>query len=188
VNRRLACAAVPLFAVAGLPACLSVQEAIDPKRKRYSIDFEADYALSRLHSQVKGSRELLDNARGFLVFPKVVSGGLLLAGSHGEGVLRWPGQPSAYYKTSSGSAGLSVGGETKSVFVVFLTEESLQRFVASDEWTVGVDASVVPVKTGAGGIIDTSTVRSSVVGFVLTTAGLMAGLTLEGTKVSKLRL
>ncbi|SIL46540.1 Uncharacterized conserved protein [Mycobacteroides abscessus subsp. abscessus] len=69
-----------------------------------------------------------------------------------------------------------------------MTQDSLDKFVASKGWTAGVDASVAVAKIGANGEIDTNTIRQPVIGFVVTNAGLMANLTIEGTKVTRLDL
>lgn len=98
------------------------------------------------------------------------------------------GRTSGYYRATSASVGLIAGAASKDCFVLFMTQEALAKFTASDGWTAGLDASVAFVSAGADGRIDTSTARSSVIGFVVSNGGLMASLSFEGTKVQRLVL
>ncbi|MDN0074939.1 YSC84-related protein [Crenobacter sp. SG2303] len=155
---------------------------------RREIDAGVDNALSRLYSNVGGSRELVGKARGVLVFPSVVAAGLMVGGEYGTGSLREGGRTTGYYSTTSGSFGLQIGAQSKTVMFLFMNQAALNKFKSSSGWTAGVDASVAVLKVGANGKVDTSTATQPIIGFVMTNAGLMADLTLEGTKVSKLDL
>jgi lipid-binding SYLF domain-containing protein len=154
--------------------------------KRREIDAGVDATLARLYAGTPGSRELLQKARGVLVFPQVLAAGIGIGGEYGEGALRAGGQTVDYYQTTSGSVGATLGAQSKAVIIAFMTDPAYQQFRNSSGWTAGADASVALLKTGAGGQIDTSTATQPVVGFVLTNSGLMFNLSLEGTKVSKL--
>lgn len=156
--------------------------------KRNSINAESDAALSKLYTQAPESRELVSKARGVLVFPAVISAGFVIGGSYGQGELRVNGRPTAYYSTAAGSVGLLAGADSKAVYILFMTEEALQRFQASNGWTAGADAGVSIVTVGASGRIDSQTIRAPVLGFVLTNGGLMANLSIDGTKFTKLDL
>ena len=90
-----------------------------------------------------------------------------------------------YYSTFQGSFGLQLGGEIKTVFVVFLEEGALKRFQESEGWKAGVDGSVSLVTLGTGGGIDTQNLKDPIVGFVLNQKGLMYNLSFEGTKFTK---
>ncbi|MGJ7509821.1 BPSL1445 family SYLF domain-containing lipoprotein [Variovorax sp. GT1P44] len=160
----------------------------DPAAKRSSIDASVDSALSRLYAQAPGSREMTGKAKGVLVFPSVLSAGLGVGGSYGQGALRVGGKTDGYYSTTAASVGLLAGADSKAVFVLFMTQESLDKFRASRGWTAGVDASVTMLKVGASAAIDTQTAQQPVVGYALSNAGLMANLSLDGTKVNKLEL
>ena len=185
-KRHLLTTALSAIAIA-LAGC-ATDTPIDAGAKRRSIDADIDLALSGLFDKTKGSRELVEKAKGVLVFPNVVAAGLVVGGAHGDGALRVGRSSAAYYSTSTASVGLTAGVQTKAVFVLFLTDDALARFQASDGWTAGADASVAVISAGASGSIDTQTARAPVVGFVLTTGGLMADASLEGTKVKRLNL
>jgi lipid-binding SYLF domain-containing protein len=154
--------------------------------RRATIDADVDATLTRLYSTVNGSRELVGNARGVLVFPSVISAGFWIGGQYGQGSLRVGGQTTGYYSVAAASFGLQIGAQSKAIVMLFMTQEALDKFTGSQGWAAGVDATVAVVRVGANGNIDTSTATSPVEAFVLTNAGLMAGVSLEGTKISRL--
>ena len=156
--------------------------------KRRSVNAGVDSALARLYSTVNGSRELVSKARGVLVFPAVIQAGFWVGGQYGEGALRVGAQTTGYYRTVTGSFGLQIGAQSKAIIFLFMTQDALDRFRNSEGWAVGADATVAVLKVGANGNIDTSTATAPVQAFVLTNAGLMAGVSLEGTKVTRLRI
>ncbi|WP_434110066.1 BPSL1445 family SYLF domain-containing lipoprotein [Paraburkholderia caffeinilytica] len=156
--------------------------------KRQSIDASVDGTMSRLFTTVKGSRELVSKARGVLVFPSVLQAGFIVGGQYGEGSLRVGGGTVGYYSTISGSFGLQAGAQSKAIIFLFMTQDSLDTFRNADGWSAGGDASVALVKMGANGAIDTTTATAPVEVFILTNAGLMADISLQGTKVSRLKI
>lgn len=160
----------------------------DPTARRRSLDAAADNALATLGASVQGSRELIAKARGVLVFPSVMTAGLVVGGSWGEGVLRSEGRTTGYYSTGGASAGLLLGADSKAVYVLFMTEDALDRFKRSGGWTVGADASVTLVKAGADAGIDTLTGQHPVIAYVLANSGLLLNVSLDGEKISKLDL
>lgn len=156
--------------------------------KQSAITASSDAALTRLYANAHGSRELVGKAAGVLVFPAVLAAGVGIGGEYGEGELRVGATAESFYKTVTASFGLQLGAQSKMVVFLFMTQESLAKFRASSGWTAGVDASVALLKVGANGDIDLRTATGPVIGFVTTNSGLMANVTIEGTKVSKLAL
>ncbi len=150
------------------------------------LDLEADKALEVFREDIKGSEVFLNQAAGYLVFTRVIKIGIGIGGETGEGVLRVGGQTIDYYRTSAGSFGLQLGAQAKSVVIVFMTKDSLQKFRNSNGWKVGIDGSVALVDIGAGKTIDSQNISDPVVGFIFGSKGLMYNLTLEGSKFSKL--
>jgi lipid-binding SYLF domain-containing protein len=150
------------------------------------IDVGADEALVLFEKEVKGGKAFLASSKGTLVFPRVLKGGAGFGGEYGEGALRIGGKTVDYYSTFQGSFGLQLGGEIKTIVLVFLDAEALKRFQASEGWKAGVDGSVSLATLGAGGVIDTNTMKDPIVGFVLGQKGLMYNLSFEGTKFTKL--
>ena len=172
----------------GLPACTTTgpHDTEHYSSNRSSIDSNVDATLNRLYDAAPQSRELVSRAAGVLVFPSVLNVGLVVGGEHGDGALRVNGATVDYYSTSGGSIGLQAGAQTKAEVVIFMTQESLDKFRNSHGWTAGADATIAIAKIGANGAVDTETMHRPIVGFVLTNAGLMAGVSLEGAKFSKL--
>jgi lipid-binding SYLF domain-containing protein len=149
------------------------------------IDAAVKDALKRFSTEVKGGPEFLNSAKGMLVFPKVYKGGFIVGVEGGEGALLVGGQTADYYRTAAASWGLQAGAQAKTVIVAFMTDEALQKFRNSSGWKAGVDGSVAMVDVGAGAALDTKTIKDPVVGFVFGQTGLMANLTLEGSKYEK---
>ncbi|VWB21210.1 putative lipoprotein [Burkholderia lata] len=156
--------------------------------KRQSIDASVNATLSRLYSTVPGSRELVAKSRGVLVFPNVLQAGFIVGGQSGNGALRVGGSTVGYYNTSSLSVGLQAGAQSKAIVFLFMTQDSLDSFRKSEGWAAGADASVAVVKVGANGAVDSNTATAPVEVLVLTNAGLMGDLSVNGTKVTKLNI
>ncbi|HDV6325624.1 TPA: hypothetical protein RJR39_001668 [Burkholderia cenocepacia] len=156
--------------------------------KRQSIDASVNATLSRLYSTVPGSRDLVSKARGVLVFPNVLQAGFIVGAQSGNGALRVGGSTVGYYNTSSLSVGLQAGAQSKAVVFLFMTQDALDSFRKSDGWSAGADASVAVVKVGANGAVDSNTATAPVEVLVLTNAGLMGDLSVNGTKVTKLNI
>ncbi|WP_175957530.1 YSC84-related protein [Burkholderia sp. BCC0405] len=156
--------------------------------KRQSIDASVNATLSRLYSTVPGSRELVAKSRGVLVFPSVLQAGFIVGGQSGNGALRVGGSTVGYYNTSSLSVGLQAGAQSKAIVFLFMTQDALDSFRRSEGWAAGADASVAVVKVGANGAVDTTTATAPVEVLILTNAGLMGDLSVNGTKVTKLNI
>jgi len=163
----------------------SQHDAASASEQRSEINAGADATLSKLYSASPQSRDLVARAKGVLVFPSVVGASFIVGGEYGKGVLREGGQPVAYYTTASGSVGFQAGAQSRATVLLFMTDEALEKFKNSQGWTVGADATVAIAKIGANGSIDTNTAQQPVVGFVLNNAGLMAGVSIDGTKITR---
>jgi len=154
---------------------------------RQTINAGVDSTLTRLFTSANGSRELVSKARGVLVFPSVIDAGIGVGGQYGEGALRMGGRTVGYYSTATASIGWQIGAQSRAIVFMFMTDDALNRFRNSQGWSAGGDASVAVLKIGANGEVDTSTASSQVDAFVLTNDGLMAGVSLDGTKVTRLK-
>lgn len=150
------------------------------------IDVSVDVALERFTKEVQGAKELLSIAKGILVFPSVYKAGFVVGGEYGEGALRVGGKTVDYYSTAAASFGLQLGAQSKTLILVFIREDALAAFRNSEGWKVGVDGSVALLTVGAGGAIDTETIKDPIVGFVFGQKGLMGNLTLEGAKMTRI--
>jgi lipid-binding SYLF domain-containing protein len=187
MNKRIHGIAGALIAALALlsSACtVSSGQQGDPAARAASMDADIDRALSQLTQQARGSDQLVATAKGVLVFPTVLSAGLGIGGSHGLGGLRRDGKTVRHYRMTAASVGLLAGARSKTVVYLFMTDESLRNFEASSGWTVGADASVTLLTVGANAQIDTQSAQQPVVGFVLTNAGLMGNLSMDGTRIA----
>jgi lipid-binding SYLF domain-containing protein len=165
-----------------------VQKTAGDSDERRSIDADVDATMQRLYPTVRGSQELIAKSRGVLVFPSVVQAGFVVGAQYGKGALRVGGSTVGYFSTTSASVGLQAGAQSKALVFLFMTQDALDKLRNSDGWAAGVDASVAVVKVGANGTIDTTTATAPVEAFVLTNAGLMADVSLAGTKVLPLKI
>ncbi len=190
MKRRYFIQAGAIAGVLALTGCTTTQQQSQgsPAERRAKINAGVEETLSRLYSTVPGSRDMGSKARGILVFPSVIAAGFMVGGEYGEGALREGGRNTGYYSTAGGSFGLQIGAQSKAIIIMFMSQAELDRFKASKGWTAGVDGSVAVVKGGVNAGIDTNTARAPVVAFALTNAGLMANLTVEGNKITKLDL
>lgn len=177
--------AAVLMLVAG---CTTTTGAGDPVSRRVALESSVDDALNSLFQQVEGSRELVAQARGVLVFPNVLEAGFMFAASRGQGALRVGGETASFHATTSGSFGLQAGAQSTAVYMLFMTDEALSRFQKSSGWTAGVDASVTVMSVGASAQMTTATVQQPVIGYVLSNRGLMAGISLDGARITRLDL
>jgi lipid-binding SYLF domain-containing protein len=151
------------------------------------INRDVSMTLERLYRQIPGTRQLGERAFGVLVFPTIIKAGWGIGGEYGEGALRVGGKTVGYFNTASASIGLQLGVQARSVVMMFMTPEALEGFRRVDGWKIGVDGSVAIITLGAGGAIDSEKVSAPVVGFIVDPKGLMYNLTLEGTKISRMR-
>jgi len=149
------------------------------------INARVEAALSRFYAQDPNHRELANKASAMLVFPSVTKAGAGVGGEYGEGALQVHGKTVAYYKLTGASAGATLGVARRSEVLLFMTDAALEKFMNSKDWTVGVDAGVAVVK-GAGAQYDSETLRKPVVAFVFGEKGLIADVSIEGAKVTKL--
>jgi lipid-binding SYLF domain-containing protein len=152
------------------------------------IDAGIEATLSRLYKSAPASQQLAQRAEGILVFPSVLSASFVVGAQYGDGALRVAGKTVDYYTMTAGSVGFQAGAQSKAVVFMFMTPDSLEKFRKSNGWTVGADATVAVAEMGATGAIDTQTMQQPIVGFVLSNAGLMAGVSLQGSKISPKKL
>jgi lipid-binding SYLF domain-containing protein len=149
------------------------------------IDRQANAALNLLYAENAGNRELVRKAAAVLVFPGITKAGAGIGGEFGEGALKVHGSTVGYYKVTGASLGATLGVAKRSEVILFMTDEARQKFVDSKGWTIGADTAVAIVK-GAGSDLDSETLQRPVLAMVFDEKGLIADVSLEGTKVTKL--
>lgn len=152
--------------------------------QRQSLNAAADATLQRLYEQAPQSRSVIQQAHAVLIFPEVLSGAFILGFEHGEGVLRVRGKEEGVYTSTGASVGFQAGAQSKALVIAFTDAASYQRFRDSQGWTIGADATVAVASVGANGAIDSRTLNNPVVAFALNNGGLMAGVSLDGTRIA----
>jgi lipid-binding SYLF domain-containing protein len=145
------------------------------------IDRDANIALKLLSSEIDDSSLFIDQAYGYLIFPRVVKVGIGIGVETGEGVLRIDGSSADYYRLSSGSLGLQMGAQAKAIVVAFMTEDILNNFRNNPGWKVGVDGSITIIDQGLGKSIDSDNILDPIIALIFDSRGLMFSLTMEGT-------
>ena len=170
--------------------CLAVFMSFAPfgamAASKTEIDVKVNASLEQFRKEVSGGAAFLEKAEGVLVFPEVLKAGFGIGGEYGEGALVIGGNIADYYNTAAASIGFQLGAQVKTIVLVFLAKDALEKFRNSAGFEVGVDGSVALVELGAGQDINTLNLQDPIVGFVLSNKGLMYNLTLEGAKITKL--
>lgn len=175
-----------VLATTGLAIVALASSATSIAANETQIDTRVSETLVNFNSINPENRVLGDKAAGVLVFPRVTKGGIGVGGEFGEGVLQVNGKTVGYYKVGAASVGLTLGLAKHSEVIMFMTQESLNKFTASDGWSIGADAGITVVSGGASGTYDTQTQQKPILGFVFAEKGLIADLSFEGSKISKI--
>jgi len=188
MNKRIFIASLAAMAVFAAGCTTSGSGTGDPAARRKAIDAAVDSSLSTLYQQEPSSRDLVGRAAGVLVFPNVMEAGFIVGASRGQGALRVGGKTVSYHATTSGSFGLQAGAQSTAVILLFMTRDALQRFQNSNGWTIGADASVTLLTVGATAQMTTATAQQPIIGYVLSNRGLLAGVRMDGTRITTLKL
>jgi lipid-binding SYLF domain-containing protein len=175
-----------LFVAIGLALCSIIFMQSVSADSATEINIKANSALERFKDEVPGGKEFLKRAKGVLVFPGIIKAGFGIGGEYGEGALRIGGTTVEYYSTAAVSIGFQIGAQSKTLVLVFLQNDALTEFRASDGWKAGVDGSVAVVEWGVGEDINTTDIKDPIVGFIFSNKGLMFNLTIEGSKFTKI--
>ena len=150
------------------------------------IDSNVDFATEKLYATVPGSKELASRARGVLIMPDVIKGGLIIGGSYGEGALRIGGVTDGYYSVAAASIGYQIGVQSTSHALFFMTDDALRGFQNSSGWELGADAEFTVPGDGISLNLDSTTAKSPVIAVIFAQDGLLAGASLEGAKYTRI--
>ena len=150
------------------------------------IDRDVDSAIQKLFAATPVAKELSTIAKGMLIFPRVVKGGLMIGGQYGEGALRVGGKTQGYYSTKAASYGLQAGVQTFGYAMIFMTESAIKYLEESSGWEVGVGPSFVIVDEGKARALTTTTAKDDIYVFFFGQKGLMAGLGVQGSKITQI--
>lgn len=174
IGAAVACATLPFSARAGAATA-------------EDLDRSANHSLQMLYHTRPIASDISKRAKAILVFPNIVKAGLIFGGSYGEGVLEKAGSVTDYYNSVSGSWGLQAGAESYGYAVFLMTDEAVSYLDKSHGWEIGVGPTVVVVNEGVAKNLSSSTLKDSAYAFIFDQQGLMASLSIEGTKISRIK-
>ncbi len=170
------------FSLLMLMAVMPVAQA----ETRAELDQASKAALNELIKTVPAAKTLSEKAVAILVFPSITKAGFLVGGQFGEGVLWRNGRASAYYNTAGASFGLQAGAQTYGYALFFMKQSALSALNTADGFEVGVGPSVVVMDQGMGVSHTTTTMQDDIYAFVFGQKGLMAGVGIQGNKITKI--
>jgi lipid-binding SYLF domain-containing protein len=151
------------------------------------LNASSKQALDKLVATVPAAGALKSRALAILVFPSITKAGFMIGGQYGDGVLWQGGKPVAYYNTSGASYGLQAGAQTYGYAMFFLNKRGLDALNSAEGFEVGVGPSVVVMDQGMAKSTTTKTYTEDVYAFIFSQKGLMAGLGIQGNKITKLK-
>ena len=150
------------------------------------LDADARIALEKLYAKSAAAKTLGEKAKGILVFPSITKGGFIVGGQYGKGALLQDGKTTGYYNTIQGSWGLQAGLQKYGYALFLMTDSSVKYLDKSDGWEVGVGPTITVLDAGVSGSATTTTLKSEIYAYFFDQKGLMAGLGIQGTKISKI--
>lgn len=183
-NRRALPLAFVLTLVWLAISLLSGREALAASARE--IDRSVTEALTTLYENTPGAKALGDKAVAVLVFPSIVKAGFIIGGQFGDGALRKHGDTVAYYRSLAASYGFQAGVQAFGYVLFFMDDASVQYLADSDGWELGSGPSLVVLDEGFGKVLSTTTLQKGVYAFIFDQKGLMAGIGLQGSKITKI--
>lgn len=151
------------------------------------LDHDATRALDRLYRSNPAAQAIGQKAGAILVFPNIVKAGLVFGGAYGEGELRSGAKVDGYYNSVTASWGFQAGAQSYGYVVFLMTPKAVKYVHNSQGWEVGVGPTIVVVDQGVARNLSTSTLKDDAYAFIFDQQGLMGGVSLEGTKISRIR-
>jgi lipid-binding SYLF domain-containing protein len=170
--------------LAALLASLGASAARAADRQQLARDGKA--ALRNLTANNSAAKLLASKAKAVLVFPRIVKAGFMFGGQMGDGVLLRKGSAVGYYNSLAGSYGLQAGVQVFGYALFFMNDGALSYLDKSEGWEIGVGPSIVVVDKGKGKSLTSTTLTQDVYAFIFDQKGLMAGLGIQGSKITKL--
>ena len=150
------------------------------------IETEAREALTRLYETNPTAKELSKTAEAVLVFPKILKAGLIIGGQGGNGALFVDGKVVSYYNIAAASYGLQAGAQTFAYAMFLMTDAAEEYLDSSKGWEVGVGPTLVVVDDGIAKTLTTTTAKDDVYAFIFGQEGIMGGLGIQGSKITKI--
>jgi len=150
------------------------------------INAKADKVIE-IFKKKHGAAKFLSEVQGYIIFPSVLKGGFIVGAEYGEGVLRVNGESTEYYSIASASAGFQAGAQKASYLIAFASQRALDNFRKSNGWEAGVDGTITVIDWGTAKDIASLSFEKPIYAFVFNAQGIMGGISLEGTKFTKIQ-
>jgi lipid-binding SYLF domain-containing protein len=163
---------------------VSVSAAIADSETLLEKDSRA--ALQTLYAKTPTAKTIGEASKGILVFPNIVKAGFVVGAQGGDGVLIENGKITGFYNTTALSYGLQAGVQKFGYALFFMSDSALDNLKTSAGFELGVGPSIVIVDAGKAKSLTTATLQSDIYGFIFSQKGLMAGMGLQGSKITRL--
>lgn len=151
------------------------------------LNKDANQALSMLVKANPLAADISKNAKAILIFPNIVKAGLIFGGAYGEGVLRQDDKNDGYYNSVTASFGWQAGAQSYGYVVFLMSDKAVKYIHETHGWEIGVGPTVVMVDAGVAKNLTSSTLKDDAYAFIFDQQGLMASLSIEGTKISRIK-
>ena len=168
ILKSITCAAI-LFLAIGANAQNSKQNKLIKDAKK---------AKEKLMKMEIGLDEFFSTSAGYVIFPNVGKGGLIIGGASGNGVVYENGTIIGMADLKKLSIGLQAGGQSITEIIFFETTGDLAEFKDGD-FEFAAEASAVALKSG---VAVNAKYKDGVAVFALPKAGLMADASVGGQK------
>ena len=183
MKRELSCLALTILLFLG---GLSTPTRSVSASSASELEQSAQGALKELYRTTPAAKAIGEKAAGVLVFPKILKGGFVVAAQYGDGVLFKHGKVHGYYNSTSASFGFQAGLQKFGYALFFMTEEDLKYLDSSSGWEVGALPSLTVVDVGVARSLSTTTLQKGMYAFFFGQKGLMGGLSLQGSKITRI--
>lgn len=170
-----------------LAACVTLFSGTGNAATAEDLNKDAEHSLEILYKSSPIAEDISKKAKAVLVFPNIVKAGLIFGGAYGEGVLLKGKAVEGYYNSVSASWGLQAGAQSYGYALFLMSDKALAYLDQSSGWELGVGPTVVVVNEGVAKNLSTSTLKDDAYAFIFDQQGLMASLSIEGTKVSRIK-
>jgi lipid-binding SYLF domain-containing protein len=175
------------FAVSAVTLAINIAAStVSLAASKATIDRDAKATLDRLYKENPGAKALGEKSVGVLVFPSIVKGGFIIAGQFGDGALRKNGKSVAYYRSLAASYGFQAGAQAFGYVLFFMDQDSLRYLDNSAGFELGTGPSLVVLDSGFGKNFSTTTLQKGIYAFIFDQKGLMGGVGIQGTKITKI--
>jgi len=176
----------PLF-LALFVAALTLTSTAASAAPKDELNTDANQALAKLIKANPAAADIASKAKAVLIFPNIVKAGLVFGGAYGEGVLEQNSAPTGYYNSITASFGWQAGAQSYGYVVFLMSDKAVEYLNKTKGWEVGVGPTVVMVDAGVAKNLSSTSLKDDAYAFIFDQQGLMASLSIEGTKISKIK-